>query len=214
VIGSHCVGVDVILGHLAERGLRAKALAVGSTAGLEAARRGACDVAPAHLLDPATGVYNEPFRPPGVTLVPGYRRRQALCFRPGDTRFEGRPLAEAVAAALADPRCRIQNRTRGSGTRVLIDGLLGGAEPPGFRSESRSHHAVAAAVAQGRADFGVCLESVARGAGLSTTFVADERFDFFVPTPRMGRDAVRAFVYALDRPEVLAGLAARGLSRP
>jgi putative molybdopterin biosynthesis protein len=213
VIGSHCVGLDVLLGHLGEKGLRAKALAVGSTAGLEAARRGACDVAPVHLLDPETGVYNEPFRPPDVTLVPGYRRRQALCWRPGDGRFEGRPLSEAVAAALADPRCRIQNRTRGSGTRVLIDGLLHGAQPPGFTNETRSHHAVAAAVAQGRADWGVCLEGVAKDAGLATFFVADERFDFFVPTARAGRESVRAFVAALDHPAVIAGLAARGLRR-
>ena len=214
VIGSHCVGLDVILGHLVKDGVTAKALAVGSTAGLEAARRGACDVAPVHLFDPVTGTYNEPFRPSDVTLVPGYRRRQALCFRPGDARFAGRALSEAVAAALADPRCRLQNRTRGSGTRVLIDGLLGGAQPPGFTSESRSHHAVAAAVAQGRADWGVCLEGPARDAGLATLFVADERFDFFVPTSRAARDPVRAFVAALDHPDVLAGLAARGLRRP
>src|SRR5205807_4469309 len=61
VIGSHCVGLDYLLGQLHGRGLRSKFLAVGSTGGLEAARRGECDVAGVHLLDPATGVDNRPF---------------------------------------------------------------------------------------------------------------------------------------------------------
>src|SRR5262249_1325698 len=43
VIGSHCVGLDYLLGRLHERGLSAKFLAVGSTGGLTAARRGECD---------------------------------------------------------------------------------------------------------------------------------------------------------------------------
>ncbi|MDY0167122.1 MAG: substrate-binding domain-containing protein [Thermoguttaceae bacterium] len=46
---------------LHQRGLPVRFLAVGSTAGLEAAGRGECDVAGMHLFDPATGRYNEPF---------------------------------------------------------------------------------------------------------------------------------------------------------
>src|SRR5262249_12469825 len=52
VIGSHCVGLDYLLGRLQERGFRTKFLAVGSTGGLAAARRGECDLAGIHLLDP------------------------------------------------------------------------------------------------------------------------------------------------------------------
>ena len=51
VIGSHCIGLDYLLGELQQRGVRTKFLAVGSTAGLEAARRRECDVASIHLLD-------------------------------------------------------------------------------------------------------------------------------------------------------------------
>src|SRR5262249_60769100 len=61
VIGSHCVGLDFLLGRLQERGLRTKFLAVGSTGGLEAARRAECDLAGIHLMDPTTGEYNRPF---------------------------------------------------------------------------------------------------------------------------------------------------------
>jgi putative molybdopterin biosynthesis protein len=202
VIGSHCIGLDTILTHVARAGWQSKTIFVGSTAGLESAGRGECDIAPIHLLDAASGRYNEPFVPPGTLLVPGYRRRQGVCFRPGDRHFAGRSLPDAVASALADPTCRIESRNRGSGTRVLIDRLLAGATPPGLASESRSHHGVAAAVAQGRADWGVCLEGVARDAGLSTVFVAEESYDFLVPAARAARPAVRAFVAALAESSV------------
>src|SRR5580692_5319701 len=61
VIGSHCIGLDYLLGELQRQGVRSKVLAVGSTAGLDAAKRGECDVAGVHLLDPKTGEYNRPF---------------------------------------------------------------------------------------------------------------------------------------------------------
>src|SRR5262249_44707704 len=76
VIGSHCIGLDHLLGDLQREGLRTKFLAVGSTAGLDAARRGECDLAGIHLLDPNTGDYNTPFLTPGLELVPGYGRLQ------------------------------------------------------------------------------------------------------------------------------------------
>jgi putative molybdopterin biosynthesis protein len=49
-------------------------LAIGSLGGLAAARRGECDIAPLHLLDPKTGVYNAPFLSPGLELAEGWRR--------------------------------------------------------------------------------------------------------------------------------------------
>src|SRR5207253_8690629 len=57
VIGSHCVGLDFLLGQMQDRGFRTKFLAVGSTAGLDAATRGECDLAGVDLLGPATGQY-------------------------------------------------------------------------------------------------------------------------------------------------------------
>jgi len=73
VIGSHCTGLDALLGLLGEEGYSSKTLWVGSQGGLTAAGRGECDLAGVHLLDPATGIYNRPFLPPGVRLLPGYR---------------------------------------------------------------------------------------------------------------------------------------------
>lgn len=197
VIGSHCLGLDYLLGRLRERGVSAKYLAVGSTGGLEAADRGECDLAGVHLLDPATDEYNRPFLTPRLELIPGYGRLQGVVFRPGDDRFEGKDLPAAVAAALADPACVLANRNRGSGTRVLIDRLLNGAKPAGFLSEAKSHQAIATAVAQGRADWGVAIEPAAKEYGLGFLPLREERFDFVAPRDRLDRPAVRAFVEVL-----------------
>lgn len=130
VIGSHCIGLDYLLGRLQDQGIRSKCLAVGSTGGLAAARRGECDLAGLHLLDPITNTYNRPFVQNDLVLLPGYRRQQGIVFRRGDARFEGLSAEQAVACALADPACVLVSRNRGSGTRILLDQLLNGARPP------------------------------------------------------------------------------------
>ncbi|HVK15715.1 MAG TPA: molybdopterin biosynthesis protein [Fimbriiglobus sp.] len=214
VIGSHCLGLDYLLGRLRERGVSAKYLAVGSTGGLEAADRGECDLAGVHLLDPATDEYNRPFLTPRLELIPGYGRLQGVVFRPGDARYEGKDLSAAVAAALADPACVLANRNRGSGTRVLIDRLLNGAKPVGFLSESKSHQAVAAAVAQGRADWGVAIEPAAKEYGLGFLSLREERFDFVVPKDRLDRSALRAFRELLAEPQTRDGLMRLGFRVP
>jgi hypothetical protein len=88
IIGSDCVGLERIIERLEEEGLAVKAMKAGSTAGLLAAKRGECDVAPIHLIDPGTGEYNKPFMSTSMVLVRGYRRYQGIIFRPGDHKFE------------------------------------------------------------------------------------------------------------------------------
>lgn len=204
VIGSHCSGLDLIASALARRGLSVKLLAVGSHGGLAAAARGECDLAPIHLLDPETDRYNEPFLRHDLRLLKGYRRMQGVATRPDETRD--------VAALLADPAARMVNRNRGAGTRVLIDRLLDGRKPPGYAYEPRSHYAVAAAIAQGRADWGVTIESVAREAGLRFAPLQAEEYDFVVPAARWERPAVRALreLLADEKDPLRAALVAAG----
>jgi putative molybdopterin biosynthesis protein len=213
-IGSHCVGLDLILSRLSERGLRVKTLWVGSQGGLSASARGECDVAGVHLLDPQTDTYNAPFLPEGVRLLRGYDRMQGFVYRPGDRRFEGRSVAEAVENALREPDCLMVNRNRGSGTRVLLDALLNGRRPAGSAVEVRSHNAVAAAVAQGRADWGVAIAPVARAYGLAFTPMRVEQYDFAVPADRWDRASVAAFRTVLGEPETRRALADLGFSVP
>lgn len=207
VIGSHCAGLDLIASHLSRRGLAIKLLAVGSMGGLEAARRGECDLAPIHLLDAATGVYNQGFLSEGMRLVPGYRRMQGVVTRVEESR--------SLDALLADPALRMVNRNRGAGTRVVIDRLLDGRTLPGYGYEPRSHYAVAAAVAQGRADWGVTIETVAREAGLRFDPLQSEHYDFAVPAARWERPAVRLLVSLLADPgsPLRAALGSAGFPR-
>ncbi|MFU0507882.1 molybdopterin biosynthesis protein [Pseudaminobacter sp. NGMCC 1.201702] len=210
IIGSHCTGLDLVLEPLSRAGLTARSLAVGSLGGLAAARRGECDLAPIHLLDEKTQSYNAPFLSEGLELVPGWRRMQGIVFRPGDRRFEAKSVEDALAAALADPACLMVNRNQGAGTRILIDQLLGQARPDGYWNQPRSHNAVAAAVAQERADWGVTIAPVARAAGLGFIPLAEEHYDFALVSTRKERPAVQAFLKALAAPENHAALEKAG----
>src|SRR5712691_6363696 len=211
IAGSHCVALDAVLGVLADRGFAARTIAIGSLGGVAAAHRGECDLAPVHLLDPQTGTYNAHLQSPGLTLVRGWERMQGVVHRPGDARFEGRAAADALAAALADPDCLMVNRNAGAGTRVLIDQLLKGARPAGYGNQPRSHNAVAAAVAQRRADWGVAIQSVARLYGLGFLPLTPESYDFLLVENRRERPAVSAFLAALADPAVRARIAALGM---
>lgn len=213
VVGSQCIGLNAVLGRLIGEGMTVKALNVGSMGGLAAARRGECDVAPVHLMDPATGAYNTPFLAPGLELVTGYRRMQGIVFRHGDQRFEGRTAAEAVAAVAGLADCILINRNAGSGTRILTDRLLGPARPTGYWTQAKSHNAVAVAVAQNRADWGVAIETAANLYGLGFLPLQEEHYDFVIPAARRDRPAVRRFVEALETPEVAEALRAMGFIR-
>ncbi|MGD9766297.1 MAG: molybdopterin biosynthesis protein [Pseudolabrys sp.] len=211
IMGSHDVALDALIGALADRGFTARVLAIGSQGGVAAVRRGECDIAPVHLVDPKTGQYNTHLVAPGYALVPGWRRMQGVLFRPGDARFEGRTVEQAIAAALADPACLMVNRNAGSGTRVLVDGLLKGARPPGYANQPKSHNAVAAAIAQHRADWGLAIEPVATLYGLGFLSVTPEHYDFIVPDARRERPAVKALLDALADPQVQDAIRARGM---
>jgi putative molybdopterin biosynthesis protein len=210
-MGSHCVALDVVIGALAERGLSARSIAVGSLGGVAAAERGECDLAPVHLLDPAGGAYNVHLLRPGIALVKGWQRMQGFVHRPGDARFEGRNAADAIQAALADPECLMVGRNAGAGTRVLIDRLLAGARPAGYSNQPRSHNAVAAAVAQGRADWGIAISSVARLYGLGFLPIAPEDYDFLLVESRRERPAVQAFLAALRQEATRERIRALGM---
>jgi len=214
LIGSHCRGVDLALGLLRKnRTLRGKVIHVGSTAGVEACARGETDLAGVHLLDPASGAYNraalERLGPNGV-LIKGYVRRQGIYYR--ETDFPGEPptLETLVGAG----ELRMLNRTRGAGTRVLLDLLLDEiagrkdlsptelrAGIAGYDAETRSHNAVAAAVASRRADWGLGIEAVAKAYGLGFVPLRDEEYDFLTLRDRLEREPVQAFIGVLRSEE-------------
>ena len=218
VVGSHCTGLDLILGHVADAGYDTKVLSTGSRGGVEAAAEGACDVAPVHLFDAAEESWNGPFAPSGVRLLKGYVRRQGLAYRPEN---EGRLGEGEVGAVLrhaaSTPSLRLANRNPGSGTRILLDEILKpdgqpALQPPGWETSYRTHTAVAAAISQGRADYGICLEQAATAAGLSWRPWRSEHYDFLVPEARWNAAGTRAFRAALSNEDVRTALGAAGFT--
>jgi putative molybdopterin biosynthesis protein len=215
IAGSHCLGIDFILEGAVQRvpGLRAKVIAIGSTGGISAVARGEADIAGIHLIDPTTGAYNawalEARKLKGkVVLVRGYARAQVLVQRAGASR------RVAGLADLLDGKVSFLNRNPGSGTRALVEAKLKEAardrglsfeeavgKIAGWDIEAKSHSAVATAVAAGRADAGVCVETAAVRAGLSRIPVAKESFDFAVRTASLQAAPVRAFLETLRSAE-------------
>jgi putative molybdopterin biosynthesis protein len=164
-----------------------------------------------HLIDPQSGRYNTHLVEPGLSLLKGWQRSQGFLYRKGDARFEGKSADEAIAAAIADPSCLMVNRNAGSGTRVLMDRKLKGARPPGYANQPKSHNAVAAAIAQGRADWGFAIEPVARMYGLAFLPVAPEDYDFLAVESWRDRPALKAFREVLRDKETRNRISALGM---
>ena len=215
IIGSHCIGLDYMVGLLQQQQIFCKFIPVGSQGGIMAVKRGECDIAGSHLLDEKTRRYNQHLLDGNQELVKGYKRKQGILYRLDDCRFDR--LAEdfdrILQEILNNPDVRLINRNRGSGTRVLLDQLMGSHRPAGFFSEAKSHNAVAATIAQGRADWGMAIESVGKDLGLGFFPMQDEEYDFVISKTRLNKPAVRTFLEILDRPTTKEALAKMGLIR-
>ena len=214
IIGSHCVGLDFLLGEMQKRGVSCKFLAVGSMGGILAAQRGECDLAGTHLLDVASNQYNSHLLTAELALIKGYRRSQGLLFRKDDSRFAlvKQNIQETIRQLMENQNVRMINRNLGSGTRVLLDRLLAGQRPSGFFQEAKSHNSVAAAIAQKRADWGIAIRSVAEDSGLDFFPIQDEEYDFIIPNKRLNRPEVRQFINLLQEANIQSQLNKLGLS--
>ena len=84
IVGSHCLGIDVITRMMAAKGFTVRSINVGSMGGLRAVRKGIADAAGVHLLD-ESGAYNESFVKDiaNAALVKGYIREQGLIVEKG-----------------------------------------------------------------------------------------------------------------------------------
>ncbi len=211
IIGSHCIGVEMLLGMLRER-IKAKVINVGSSGGLAAVRRGESDISGMHLVDESTGEYNLPIiRRLGledrVYLVRGYFREQGIVVQRGNPK--GISSVEDLLEGV-----RFINRNPGSGTRVLLDLELGriaekrgcelrelASRITGYEIEAKSHSAVAAAVAHGRAEAGIAIRTVAEQYGLDFIPLREEEYDFAVPAEKMQKREVQEFLAALRSAE-------------
>jgi putative molybdopterin biosynthesis protein len=194
-------------------GFVSKVINTGSLGGLHAIKRGEADVAGVHLLDEATGEYNVPFYhlfglKDRAVLVRGYAREQGFLLP------KGNPKGIHGFDDLLTGEISFMNRNRGSGTRMLVDHHLSKIAASrditleeftkrilGYTSEAKSHSAVAAAVAHGRADVGVGIRTVAETYGLDFIKIGDESYDFLLAKDRLEKPAVQSFLDALRSKE-------------
>lgn len=217
VIGSHCIGLDYLLSQLNSTGIKTSVMHVGSEAGLAALKRGECHLAGIHLLDEKTNAYNQPFLTDDLELIPGYQRMQCFVCRSDDDRFANNDAQAALQVAISEPECSMVNRNHGSGTRILTDQLLSKLDmsqrPTGYSKQVKSHNAVAAAIQQGRADWGIAIDSVARRYGLRTIPVQEEQYDFVTRKEYSKSPAIQVFRSLLLQNSIIGKLLDFGFTR-
>ena len=215
-IGSHDPALDLLASELSRRSppMRLAATNAGSYGGLVALRRGEAHLAGCHLLDPATGVYNESYVRrvlPGraVTLVHFAQREQGLIVP------NGNPKGLRTLRDLVQPGVRFVNRQRGAGTRMLLDHLLTkeDIEPSaieGYDREQYTHLAVAADVDSGMADVGLGIRAAARALGADFIPVGMERYDLVLPDEHLSHPPVAALLAILRDPAFAEAVHAMG----
>lgn len=215
-IGSHDLTLDLITNYLKDqKGQGTVASAhVGSMAGLLALRRGEAHFAGIHLLDPDSGEYNRPYLERllpsrDIVLVNLVYRTQGLLVP------KGNPKNLKDLADLAQPGVKFVNRQAGSGTRVLLDYLLGKqgiskGNIAGYDWEEFTHLGVAVAVASGVADVGLGIQSAAVTLGLDFIPIGEERYDLAIPREYFEDVHMRTLMKVIMNPDFQADVLALG----
>jgi len=204
--GSHDVALDALAAALRSRGLDLVSSNVGSIAGLVSLKRRACHLAGTHVLDPASGAYNDAAvarycAGENVALVRFVDRVQGLIVA------RGNPLRLSSIADVARTGARFVNRQRDSGTRILLDWLLSqaGLSPAAINGYERiefTHTAVAALVESGAADCGLGILAAAEALHCDFVPVAEERYELAMLAARLEDPLVCMLLEELRSPEL------------
>ena len=177
----------------------------GSSQGLTALGKGLVDIAWSHLFDKDSGQYNVPFisrLAPGIeaVAVSMFTRETGIITSPGDSkRIKG-------ITDLCKKDIRIINRQEGSGTRLLLDGLIqkAGIEASsitGYDNVVFTHLEVGLAILSGKADAGIATGSVASMLGLNFIPLSSERFDMVIARNNFFKRQVQALISVLRSDE-------------
>lgn len=210
IMGNPCVGMDLLISRLQQRGMQVKYISMGATASLAALKRGQCDIAVLHNFDRYSDDEKQAFFQQGLSLLKGYRRQQGLVFRQNDPLFTGKSVQVIIETVKKQPSCLMINRNLGSSARQLVDRLLEGSQPNGYWVQAQNHRAVIAAILQGRADWGIAING-AIPEGLEFLPVQDEAYDFVVLGKQLTQGPVSAFLTMLKDDNVATDLQAIGL---
>ena len=200
ITGSHDMMIDVLADQMPVSSAH-----VGSLSGIMALRRKECHMAPIHLLDEETGVYNEAyvrqyFAGRRMALISGVGRIQGFMVP------KGNPKQITGIENLRERKLSFANRQRGAGTRILFDYTLkqnGIAieEINGYEKEYATHMAVAISVKSGVADTGLGVYSAAKAMDLDFVPLANEQYDFLIPAEYLEDERVQQFIGILSSDE-------------
>ena len=169
---------------------------------------GRAHIAGVHLRDPKSGDFN------CGAVVRGLKRHPAVLvnfarWELGIATAPGNPLKLRGFADLARAHARIANRELGSGARAALDeaiaelGIRADAIE-GYQHEFPGHLEVAAAIANGQADFGMTIRVAADVYGLGFVPLREERYDLVILKRDLDSTPVKAILDALN---------SRGLAR-
>ncbi|SNT21161.1 molybdopterin molybdochelatase [Anaerovirgula multivorans] len=199
-IGSHDIVMDIIGNHLHTENpqLFLSSAHVGSMGGIMAMKKGECHLAPIHLMDEETGVYNISYvkrylKDEKMALIKFVKRSQGFMIQ------KGNPKGIKGILDLARKDIQFINRQRGAGTRILLDYYLKKTEVEvstvnGYDREMTTHMAVAAAVASGTADCGLGVYSAAKSMGLDFIPVDWEDYDLLIPQKELNKEEVKKLI--------------------
>ncbi|MDK2940963.1 MAG: molybdopterin molybdotransferase [Acetobacterium sp.] len=206
-IGSHDVLMDIVANiiHKNKQLVNLSSAHVGSLGGIMAIKKRECHIAPIHLLDEETGVYNCSYikrylADEAVELIKGVKRTQGMIIPKGNPKnIQG--IGDLIRTDLS-----FVNRQRGSGTRVLLDYLLkenkiDNSQVLGYTREMNTHMMVASAVKSGSCDVGIGVLSAANMMELDFIPIGDEDYDFVILKENLGDPRVQIFINVLKSQE-------------
>lgn len=180
---------------------------LGSMGGIQALRRGLCDIACSHLLQGDESDYNFAFANgelEQMPLVMNFCRREQGIVVP-----KGNPQNLQNVADIHAKGLRLVNRPLGTGTRLLLDhelekSGLDGRSIPGYAREVLRHLDVGLDILAGRADAGLAIRPVCTMLPLDFVPLRWERFDLLMYKQRFFDKPLQAFLNMLHSAEFLA----------
>jgi putative molybdopterin biosynthesis protein len=212
-----CDPATGLLSRMVEKisGVEIVSAAASSKLALTWLSEGKVHIAGSHLEDPKTGEFNLPFirkQFPGEDfgVVTFARWEEGFVIVPGN------PKSVRKIEDLARKNVRFVNREPGSGSRALLDKLLGNAgmdanKVQGYDRVAYGHLAAAYCVLSREADACLATRSAAQTFGLDFIPLHSERYDLVMRKRTADLPAVKSFLDILQRAtlrrklEVLAG---------
>ena len=199
VISGQDVVLDILAGHVSERGFSVGRSFLPGFEGLLAMYEGKVDAVSCHLYSADQDEFNVPFvraLAPGVpaVLVNLSYRKQGFYVR------RGNPKHICSWEDLARSDVTVLNRRTGSASRILLDGQLRrlgipAASVNGYDRLMRSHLTMAAAIVEGEADVGIGTSRVSKQMqDIEFIPLIEERYDLVIRRDKFDSAAGRAML--------------------